>query len=132
MVSKLENNTQRSINNSKKKELVLNAVPNNLEETQQVSGHAKNVVLRLQVQHTMSNFSAKIIVDAKNKTKAIFDSINTDNEFYPENPTNTKMKLNEKIEINVESDHLPHLRANLNSTLRLIQGSYNTISSVDQ
>lgn len=132
MVSKLENNTQRSINNSKKKELVLNAVPNNLEEMQQVSGLAKNVVLRLQVQHTMSNFSAKIIVDAKNKTKAIFDSINTDNEFYPENPTNTKMKLNEKIEINVESDHLPHLRANLNSTLRLIQGSYNTISSVDQ
>ena len=79
----------------------------------------------------MSNFSAKIIVDAKNKTKAIFDSINTDNEFYPENPTNTNMQLNEKIEINVESDHLPHLRANLNSTLRLIQGSYNTISSVD-
>ena len=79
----------------------------------------------------MSNFSAKITVDAKNKTKAIFDSINTDNEFYPENPTNTKMQLNDKIEINVESDHLPHLRANLNSTLRLIQGSYNTISSVD-
>ena len=80
----------------------------------------------------MSNFSAKITVDAKNKTKAIFESINTDNEFYPENPTNTKMQLNDKIEINVESDHLPHLRANLNSTLRLIQGSYNTISSVDQ
>ena len=78
----------------------------------------------------MSNFSVKIIVDAKNKTKAIFDSINTDNEFYPENPTNTRMRLNKKIEINVESDHLPHLRANLNSTLRLIQGSYNTISSV--
>ena len=79
----------------------------------------------------ISNFSAKIIIDAKKKTKAIFDSINTDNEFYPENPVNTKMKLNDKIEINVESDHLPHLRANLNSTLRLIQGSYNAISSVD-
>ncbi|MDX1441485.1 MAG: KEOPS complex subunit Pcc1 [Nitrosopumilaceae archaeon] len=79
----------------------------------------------------MSNFSAKIIVDAKNKTKAIFDSINIDNEFYPENPTNTKMQFNEKIEITVESNHLPHLRANLNSTLRLIQGSYNTITSVD-
>ena len=80
----------------------------------------------------MSNFSAKIIVDAKNKTKAIFESINIDNEFYPENPTNTKMQLNDKIEITVESDHLPHLRANLNSTLRLIQGSYNTISFVDR
>lgn len=79
----------------------------------------------------MSNFSAKIIIYAKKKTKAIFDSIHTDNEFYPENPVNTTMKLNDKIEINVESDHLPHLRANLNSTLRLIQGSYNAISSVD-
>ena len=79
----------------------------------------------------MSNFSAKIIVDAKKKTKAIFDSINIDNEFYPENPTNTKMKFEEKIEITVESEHLPHLRANLNSTLRLIQGSYNAILSVD-
>ena len=78
----------------------------------------------------MSKFSAKIIVDAKNKTKSIFDSINIDNEFYPENPTNTTMKLNNKIEIIVESDHLPHLRANLNSTLRLIQGSYQAISSV--
>ena len=94
-------------------------------------GLAKNVVLKLQGQPMMSNFSAKIIVDAKNKTKAIFDSINIDNEFYPENPTNTKMQFNEKIEITVESNHLPHLRANLNSTLRLIQGSYNTITSVD-
>ena len=33
-----------------------------------------------------SNFSAKITVDAKENTKSIFDSINTDNEFYPENP----------------------------------------------
>jgi KEOPS complex subunit Pcc1 len=39
------------------------------------------------------NFSAKITVDAKEKTKSIFDSINTDNKFYPENPTSTKMKL---------------------------------------
>lgn len=78
-----------------------------------------------------SNFSAKIIVDAKNKTKAIFDSINIDNEFYPENPVNTKIKFKEKIEITVDSEHLPHLRANLNSTLRLIQGSYDAISLVE-
>ena len=77
-----------------------------------------------------SNFSAKIIVDAKDKTKAIFDSVNTDNQFYPENPTKTKMSLNEKIEIYIESEHIPHLRANLNSTLRLIQASYDSIESV--
>ena len=79
----------------------------------------------------MSNFSAKITVDAKKKTKAIFDSINTDNKFYPENPTNTKMNFTDKIVISIESDHIPHLRANLNSSLRLIQASYDTIESVN-
>ncbi len=78
-----------------------------------------------------SNFSAKITIDDKDKTKAIFDSINTDNKFYPENPTNTKMKFTDKIVISIESDHIPHLRANLNSSLRLIQASYDTIESVN-
>jgi len=76
------------------------------------------------------NFSAKIIIDAKDKTKAIYDSVNTDNEFYPENPVKTKIKFNETIIISVETEHLPHLRANLNSTLRLIQASYDSIESV--
>jgi KEOPS complex subunit Pcc1 len=76
------------------------------------------------------NFSAKIIVDAKEKTKAIFDSVNTDNEFYPENPVKTQITFNEKITIVVETDQLTHLRANLNSTLRLIQASYDSIESV--
>ena len=77
-----------------------------------------------------SNFSAKIIVDAKDKTKAVYDSVNTDNEFYPENPVKTQIKFDKKIIITVESNHLPHLRANLNSTLRLVQASYDTIESV--
>ena len=76
------------------------------------------------------NFNAKILVDAKDKSKAIFDSINTDNKFYPENPTKTKMLFDKHIEINIESNHIPHLRANLNSTLRLIQASYDSIESV--
>ncbi|KEQ56461.1 Transcription factor Pcc1 protein [Marine Group I thaumarchaeote SCGC AAA799-E16] len=75
-------------------------------------------------------FSAKITVDAKDNTKAIFDSVNTDNEFYPENPVKTKIKLDKKMIISVESEHLPHLRANLNSTLRLIHASNDTIESV--
>jgi len=76
------------------------------------------------------NFSAKITVDAKDKTKAIFDSVNTDNDFYPENPVKTQIEFNEKIIISVESEHLTHLRANLNSTLRLVQASYDSIESV--
>jgi len=76
------------------------------------------------------SYSAKITVDAKDKTKAIYDSVNTDNEFYPENPVKTEIKFNKKMNILVESEHLPHLRANLNSTLRLIQASYDSIESV--
>jgi len=76
------------------------------------------------------NFSAIITVDAKDKTKAIYDSVNIDNDFYPENPVKTEIKFNEKMSILVESNHLPHLRANLNSTLRLIQASYDSIESV--
>jgi KEOPS complex subunit Pcc1 len=76
------------------------------------------------------NFSAKISIDAKEKTMAIFDSVNTDNEFYPDNPVKTKISFDKKITIAVESDQLTHLRANLNSTLRLIQASYDSIESV--
>jgi len=74
------------------------------------------------------SFSAKITVDAKDKSKAIYDSINVDNEFYPENPVKTLIEFNENVVISVESDHLAHLRANLNSTLRLIQVSYDSIN----
>ena len=77
-----------------------------------------------------SSFNAKIEIDAKEKTKAIFDSINTDNEFYPENPTETKISYDKKLIIDIKSNHIPQLRANLNSTLRLIQASYDTIESV--
>ncbi len=77
-----------------------------------------------------SSFDAKISVDAGDNTRAIFDSIRADNEHYPENPTRTKMSLQGTIEIQIESGHLPHLRANLNSTLRLIQACDDTIESV--
>ena len=50
------------------------------------------------------NYSAKITVDAKDKTDAIYDSVNADNEFYPENPVKTKIKLDKKLVINAETD----------------------------
>ena len=76
------------------------------------------------------NFSAKIQFSSDKENKSIYDSINIDNEFYPENPTKTKISLDKEIVIELESTHLPHLRANLNSTLRLLQASYDTINSV--
>ena len=76
------------------------------------------------------NFSAKIQFSSEKENASIYHSINTDNEFYPENATKTKMSLNKEILIELESSHLPHLRANLNSTLRLLQAAYDTINSV--
>ena len=76
------------------------------------------------------SFNAKIEFDAMEKTKAIFNSINTDNEFYPENPTETNISLNDKLNITIKSNQIPQLRANLNSTLRLLQASYDSIESV--
>ena len=75
-------------------------------------------------------FNANITIDAKEKTKSIFQSINTDNKFYPENPTNTKISFNDVISISIQTKQLSHLRANLNSTLRLIQASFDSIESV--
>jgi KEOPS complex subunit Pcc1 len=77
------------------------------------------------------NFNATIELTAKEKTKAIFDSISIDNKFYPENPTKTKITFNNKILIEIESRQIPQLRANLNSTLRLLQASIDSINSVN-
>ena len=78
-----------------------------------------------------SKFNVKIEVDAGDKTGAVFDSINIDNKFYPENPTKTEMFCSDKITILVESNQLAQVRANLNSSIRLIQTSYDSIKSVD-
>ncbi len=75
-------------------------------------------------------FNANITIDAKEKTKSIFDSINIDNKFYPDNPTNTKISFKDVISISIEAKQLSHLRANLNSTLRLVQASFDSIESV--
>ena len=78
-----------------------------------------------------SSFNAKIEIDAEEKTSAVFDSVNIDNKFYPENPTKTEIFYKDKITILVESNQLPHLRANLNSSIRLIQASFDSIKAVN-
>ena len=78
-----------------------------------------------------SRFNSKIEVEAEDKTNAVFESINIDNEFYPENPTKTEMFCDDKITILIEANQLAQMRANLNSCIRLIQTSYDSIKSVD-
>ena len=75
-------------------------------------------------------YSAKIEISADKKTKSIFDSLQTDEKFYSENPTKTKMSFNKKITILIDAQELSHLRANLNSMLRLVQTSNDSIESV--
>lgn len=79
----------------------------------------------------MSNYKAKIEISAGKQTKAVFDSIDTDNKFYDENPTKTNFSLDDKkITIAIDAQEIAHLRANLNSTLRLVQASHDSIESV--
>jgi KEOPS complex subunit Pcc1 len=78
----------------------------------------------------MSNYNVIIEISAGNRTKAIFHSIEIDNRFYEENPTKTNFSFDKKITIMIEAQEIPHLRANLNSTLRLVQASNDTIESV--
>ncbi len=78
-----------------------------------------------------SKFNVKIKVNAGDKTDAVFDSINIDNKFYPENPTKTEMFCDDGITILIEANQLAQMRANLNSCIRLIQTSYDSIQSVD-
>ena len=49
------------------------------------------------------NFSSKIEFSADQETRAIFDSVSTDNKFYPENPTKTKISYKDKIIIKINS-----------------------------
>ena len=77
-----------------------------------------------------SKYSAKIEISAAEKTKSIFESLQTDDKFYSENPTKTTMSLDKKITILIDAKELSHLRANLNSTLRLVQASNDSIESV--
>ena len=78
----------------------------------------------------MLQFKATIEYSAGDKTKSIFDSISIDEKYYPENPVKTNINYKKNIVIDIESTQISHIRANLNATLRLIQTSYDTISSV--
>ncbi len=62
---------------------------------------------------------------------AIYESISTDESFYPENPVSTSVTMAKdgRLVITSEADNLAHLRANLNSTLRLIQACHASITA---
>jgi KEOPS complex subunit Pcc1 len=80
----------------------------------------------------MSAFSASIVLTVNDKAKAIFDSITTDNKFYPENQTKVKIiRKKNQLHITIEASELSQLRANINSILRLTSASYDSIKSLE-
>jgi len=78
----------------------------------------------------MSNYNAKVEISADKRTEAIFRAIEIDDRFYEENPTKINFSFDEKITIMIEGEEISHLRANLNSILRLVQVSNDSIESV--
>ncbi|MCY3853895.1 MAG: KEOPS complex subunit Pcc1 [Thaumarchaeota archaeon] len=77
------------------------------------------------------NFNVHVIYDALDKTKAIFDSISTDSKFYPEQETKTKITIGNHILLaNIDSSHIQHVRANLNTLLRLMQACFDSLESI--
>ncbi len=84
-------------------------------------GPVKNANSRWLAPHTMSKFEATIKADAGVRTQAIYESIKADNDFYPENPSDTDISYDGSLRIRVHSESLPHLRANINSLLGLLR-----------
>lgn len=76
-----------------------------------------------------SRFSARITVEAGERTDAVFESLHADNRFYPENPARTEVRPGTPMEITIDAGHLPHLRAAVNSTLRLVEAGYESIGA---
>ncbi len=80
---------------------------------------------------TTLNFNVQIIYDALDKTHAIFNSVDIDNKYHPEHATKTNITLvNDIMNITINSSHIQHVRANLNSILRLMQASFDSLESI--
>ena len=104
----------------------------NLEDGLWVFGIVKNAVSKLLELPMTSTYSADILIKIDGNPKAIFEAIRVDNKFYPESQTNTKISLkNNNLHIQIDSKELPHMRANVNSILRLVQASYDSIKTLE-
>lgn len=76
-----------------------------------------------------SRFSAEITIDAGPHTEAIFRSIQVDNAYYT-GPDSVQVTLEGVIRVTVSADRMSHLRAGVNSVLRLAKAGGESLESV--
>lgn len=76
-----------------------------------------------------SRFSARISIDAGSRNGAIYGAVSADGRYY-DGPDHIRVSLNDRVDIEVSADRISHLRAGVNSVLRLAHAADCAIESV--
>ena len=76
-----------------------------------------------------SRFSARITIDAGSRNEAIYEAVLADGRYY-DGPDRIGVSLDKHVDIDVSADRISHLRAGINSVLRLAQAADGAIESV--
>lgn len=76
-----------------------------------------------------SRFRADVELDATPNNAAVFQAVATDSSYY-DGPDSVDVSLDGSIRITVSANRLAHLRAGLNSALRLAKAGNDAVESV--
>lgn len=88
-----------------------------------------------------SRYSARIRVDAGDRAPAVLAAVGADAKFHPESGQEAVRVsagagggegpggARAAVAVDIGADQLPHLRAGVNSTLRLVQAAYESIGA---
>ena len=76
-----------------------------------------------------SRFRARITVQADTRNDAIYGAVSADGLYY-EGPDRVRVSLEDGVRIDITADRISHLRAGVNSVLRLAQAADDSIRSV--
>ena len=76
-----------------------------------------------------SRFSARITIHAGPRNHAIYEAVLADGRYY-DGPDHSRVSQDEHVDIDVSADRISHLRAGVNSVLRLAQAADGAIESV--
>ena len=79
-----------------------------------------------------SKYKTDIVIDAGQYTKSVYESILVDNEYY-DGPDSIDISYDDgSIKITVTAQRLAHMRAGINSILRLVQAAHDTLSTNEE